>query len=148
MSDIADRVKKIVVEHLGVEEDKVSENASFIDDLGADSLDTVELVMAFEEEFGIEIPDDAAEGIQTFGDVDARNTMVLAIRERTREIAVLKTIGFSSPRIFKLVLMESCLLEFIGGALGLVGRIGSDKFRTAGQKRRCCRNVMPITAGS
>ena len=56
------------VEHLGVEEDKVIENASFIDDLGADSLDTVELVMAFEEEFGIEIPDDAAETIQTFGD--------------------------------------------------------------------------------
>ena len=68
MSDIADRVKKIVVEHLGVEEDKVAEGASFIDDLGADSLDTVELVMAFEEEFGIEIPDDAAESIQTFGD--------------------------------------------------------------------------------
>ena len=68
MSDIADRVKKIVVEHLGVEEDKVVEKASFIDDLGADSLDTVELVMAFEEEFGIEIPDDAAETIQTFGD--------------------------------------------------------------------------------
>jgi acyl carrier protein len=68
MSDIADRVKKIVVEHLGVEEDKVLEGASFIDDLGADSLDTVELVMAFEEEFGIEIPDDAAETIQTFGD--------------------------------------------------------------------------------
>ena len=57
MSDIADRVKKIVVEHLGVDEDKVVEGASFIDDLGADSLDTVELVMAFEEEFGIEIPD-------------------------------------------------------------------------------------------
>ena len=68
MSDIAERVKKIVVEHLGVEEDKISDNASFIDDLGADSLDTVELVMAFEEEFGIEIPDDAAENIQTFGD--------------------------------------------------------------------------------
>jgi acyl carrier protein len=63
MSDIADRVKKIVVEHLGVEEDKVTEAASFIDDLGADSLDTVELVMAFEEEFGCEIPDDAAEKI-------------------------------------------------------------------------------------
>ena len=61
-------VKKIVVEHLGVEADKVTEDASFIDDLGADSLDTVELVMAFEEEFGIEIPDDAAETIQTFGD--------------------------------------------------------------------------------
>jgi acyl carrier protein len=68
MSDIAERVKKIVVEHLGVEEDKVTDSASFIDDLGADSLDTVELVMAFEEEFGIEIPDDAAETIQTFGD--------------------------------------------------------------------------------
>ena len=65
MSDTADRVKKIVVEHLGVEEDKVSEGASFIDDLGADSLDTVELVMAFEEEFGCEIPDDAAENIST-----------------------------------------------------------------------------------
>ena len=68
MSDIADRVKKIVVEHLGVEEDKVAEGASFIDDLGADSLDTVELVMAFEEEFSVEIPDDAAEKIQTVGD--------------------------------------------------------------------------------
>ncbi len=68
MSDIADRVKKIVVEHLGVEEDKVAEGASFIDDLGADSLDTVELVMAFEEEFSIVIPDDAAKDIQTVGD--------------------------------------------------------------------------------
>lgn len=68
MSDIADRVKKIVVEHLGVDEAKVTEGSSFIDDLGADSLDTVELVMAFEEEFSIEIPDDAAEKIQTVGD--------------------------------------------------------------------------------
>ena len=68
MSDIADRVKKIVVEHLGVDEDKVVESASFIDDLGADSLDNVELVMAFEEEFDVEIPDDAAEHIQTVGD--------------------------------------------------------------------------------
>jgi len=68
MSDIADRVKKIVVEHLGVEEEKVTESASFIEDLGADSLDTVELVMAFEEEFGLEIPDDAAEKIQTVKD--------------------------------------------------------------------------------
>ena len=59
MSDVAERVKKIVVEHLGVEADKVVDNANFIDDLGADSLDTVELVMAFEEEFGVEIPDDA-----------------------------------------------------------------------------------------
>ena len=68
MSDIAERVKKIVVEHLGVDESKVTENASFIDDLGADSLDTVELVMAFEEEFGCEIPDDAAEKILTVKD--------------------------------------------------------------------------------
>jgi acyl carrier protein len=68
MSDVGDRVKKIVVEHLGVDESKVSENASFIDDLGADSLDTVELVMAFEEEFGCEIPDDAAEKILTVKD--------------------------------------------------------------------------------
>ena len=65
MSEIAERVKKIVVEHLGVEDVKVTENASFVDDLGADSLDTVELVMAFEEEFSIEIPDDAAEKIAT-----------------------------------------------------------------------------------
>ena len=68
MSDISERIKKIVVEHLDVEADKINDSASFIDDLGADSLDTVELVMAFEEEFGIEIPDDAAESIQTFGD--------------------------------------------------------------------------------
>jgi acyl carrier protein len=68
MSDVAERVKKIVVEHLGVEADKVTEAASFIDDLGADSLDTVELVMAFEEEFGVEIPDDAAEKILTVAD--------------------------------------------------------------------------------
>lgn len=65
MSDTAERVKKIVVDHLGVDEGKVTEGASFIDDLGADSLDTVELVMAFEEEFGVEIPDDAAEKIVT-----------------------------------------------------------------------------------
>ena len=68
MSEIADKVKKIVVEHLGVEEAKVVPTASFIDDLGADSLDTVELVMAFEEEFGVEIPDDAAEKITTVKD--------------------------------------------------------------------------------
>ena len=68
MSDIAERVRKIVVEHLGVEADKVTESAGFIDDLGADSLDTVELVMAFEDEFGVEIPDDAAEKILTVAD--------------------------------------------------------------------------------
>ena len=68
MSDIEQRVKNIVVEHLGAEESKVVPEASFIDDLGADSLDTVELVMAFEEEFEIEIPDDAAEKIQTIKD--------------------------------------------------------------------------------
>ena len=68
MTDVADRVRKIVVEHLNVDPEKVTEKASFIDDLGADSLDNVELVMAFEEEFDIEIPDDAAEHIQTVGD--------------------------------------------------------------------------------
>ena len=68
MSETADRVKKIVVEHLGVEQEKVTEDASFIDDLGADRLDIVELVMAFEEEFGVEIPDDAAEKISTVKD--------------------------------------------------------------------------------
>ncbi len=65
MSDISSRVKEIVVEHLGVDASKVVDNASFIDDLGADSLDTVELVMKLEEEFGCEIPDDAAEKITT-----------------------------------------------------------------------------------
>ncbi len=68
MSDVADRVRKIVVEHLNVDAEKVVEKASFIDDLGADSLDQVELVMAFEEEFNIEIPDDAAEKILTLQD--------------------------------------------------------------------------------
>ncbi|MDE1174680.1 MAG: acyl carrier protein [Parvibaculaceae bacterium] len=68
MSDIAERVKKIVIEQLNVEPEKVVESASFLDDLGADSLDTVELVMALEEEFGVEIQDDAAERIQTVGD--------------------------------------------------------------------------------
>ena len=65
MTSIEQRVKDIIVEQLGVEEDEVSPEASFIDDLGADSLDTVELVMAFEEEFNIEIPDEDAEGIST-----------------------------------------------------------------------------------
>ena len=65
MSNVEEQVKKIVVDHLGIEESKVTPESKFIDDLGADSLDTVELVMAFEEKFGIEIPDDAAETILT-----------------------------------------------------------------------------------
>ena len=65
MSNTEEQVKKIVVDHLGIEESKVTADSKFIDDLGADSLDTVELVMAFEEKFGIEIPDDAAETIIT-----------------------------------------------------------------------------------
>ena len=66
--DVSNKVKKMVADHLGIEEVKVTDEASFIDDLGADSLDTVELVMAFEEEFGCEIPDDAAEKILTVKD--------------------------------------------------------------------------------
>jgi acyl carrier protein len=68
MSDVAEKIKQIVVEHLGVDEAKVTPEASFIDDLGADSLDTVELVMAFEEAFSVEIPEDAAEKIATVKD--------------------------------------------------------------------------------
>ena len=65
MSDVSARVKKIVIEHLGIDEVKVVDSANFVDDLGADSLDQVELVMKFEDEFGCEIPDDAAEKITT-----------------------------------------------------------------------------------
>ena len=65
---IGEKVKQIIVEQLGVDEGEVTSSASFVDDLGADSLDTVELVMAFEEEFGVEIPDDQAETITTVGD--------------------------------------------------------------------------------
>ena len=72
MSDTAEaRVKDIIVEELGVEEDKVTSEASFVDDLGADSLDTVELVMALEEEFGIDIPEEDAESMRTVGDAVA-----------------------------------------------------------------------------
>ena len=68
MADIDGKVKEIIINELGVEADKVTPEASFVEDLGADSLDTVELVMAFEEEFGIEIPDEDAEQLQTVGD--------------------------------------------------------------------------------
>ena len=85
MSDISERVKKIVIEHLGVDEEKVTETASFIDDLGADSLDTVELVMAFEEQFSCEIPDDIAEKIVTVKDAIAyieENIQVIILGKR------------------------------------------------------------------
>jgi acyl carrier protein len=68
MASVEERVKQIIVEQLGVDEGEVTPNASFVDDLGADSLDTVELVMAFEEAFGVEIPEDAAEKISTVKD--------------------------------------------------------------------------------
>jgi len=68
MADVEAKVKEIIINELGVEADKVTSEASFVEDLGADSLDTVELVMAFEEEFGIEIPDEDAEQLQTVGD--------------------------------------------------------------------------------
>ncbi len=68
MADIEAKVKDIIINELGVEAEKVTAEASFVEDLGADSLDTVELVMAFEEEFGIEIPDEDAEKMQTVGD--------------------------------------------------------------------------------
>lgn len=67
MSEISEKVKKIIVDKLGVDESEVSESASFTDDLGADSLDTVELIMEFEKEFDISIPDEKAENIQTVG---------------------------------------------------------------------------------
>jgi acyl carrier protein len=79
MSDVANRVKKIIIERLNVDEAKVTDKASFMDDLGADSLDTVELVMAFEDEFGVEISDDVAEKIKTVGDA------VKLLEENTKE---------------------------------------------------------------
>ncbi len=79
MNNVEERVHAIIVEQLGVDEKEVTETASFIDDLGADSLDTVELVMAFEEEFDIEIPDEEAEDITTVADA------VRYIQERTAE---------------------------------------------------------------
>ena len=71
MAGVAEKVKSIIVEQLGVDEEEVTTDASFVEDLGADSLDTVELVMAFEEEFGIEIPDEDAEKIKTVGEAVA-----------------------------------------------------------------------------
>jgi acyl carrier protein len=70
MSTVEERVKKIVAEQLGVKDEEVTNDASFVDDLGADSLDTVELVMALEEEFDIEVPDEAVESIRTIGDME------------------------------------------------------------------------------
>jgi|TARA_B100001964_G_scaffold45104_1_gene50189 acyl carrier protein len=77
MSSTEEQVKKIVIDHLGIEESKITSDSKFIEDLGADSLDTVELVMAFEEKFNIEIPDDAAETIRTIQNaidfIDSKN---------------------------------------------------------------------------
>ncbi len=77
MSNTEEKVRKIVIDHLGIDESKISLDSKFIEDLGADSLDTVELVMAFEEQFNIEIPDDAAETIKTIKNaidfIDSKN---------------------------------------------------------------------------
>ena len=88
MSDIADRVKEIVAKQLGAEDEAITPEATFVEDLGADSLDIVELVMALEEEFGLEIPDDAAEEIKT---VDS------AVKY------IEKIYNFCTPRIIKLI---------------------------------------------
>ena len=80
-ADTFDRVKKIIVEQLGVEENEVTPEASITDDLGADSLDQVELVMAFETEFGIDIPDEEAEKIKTVGDAVEKIDNVNASKE-------------------------------------------------------------------
>jgi acyl carrier protein len=69
MSNVSDRVKDIIAKHLGVDRDKVTEDANFIDDLGADSLDTIELAMSFEDEFGCEIPEEEADSMLTVGDL-------------------------------------------------------------------------------
>ena len=78
---VAEKVKSIIVEQLGVDEEEVTPDASFVDDLGADSLDTVELVMAFEEEFGIDIPDEDAEQMRTVGDA------IAYMRKHSSEVA-------------------------------------------------------------
>jgi acyl carrier protein len=89
MADIEQKVKDIIINELGVEAEKVTREASFVEDLGADSLDTVELVMAFEEEFGMEIPDEEAEKLQTVGDADRLHLQVAVLSRtaggRTRE---------------------------------------------------------------
>jgi len=123
MSETADRVKKIVVEHLGVEADKVTPEASFIDDLGADSLDIVELVMAFEEEFNVEIPDDAAEKISTVKDREGRDRLYrpasglipggrrppVRIRRRWRHERLPEQSG--RPFVFELTETKSCAVS-------------------------------------
>ena len=102
MSDIAERVKKIVVEHLGVEAEKVADNASFIDDLGADSLDTVELVMALEEEFECEIPDEDAEKITTVQQaidyVNAHGTST-TVNDKVETLAIRQVFGEYADKI-------------------------------------------------
>lgn len=79
MASVEEQVKQIIVEQLGVDEAEVTPNAHFVDDLGADSLDIVELVMAFEEEFSVEVPDEDAEKLQTVGDV------IKCIEERSKQ---------------------------------------------------------------
>ncbi len=83
MSEIGDRVREIIAEQLLVEVDEVTDEASFVEDLGADSLDTVELIMEFEDEFGVEIPDEDAEKVQTVG--EAINYIEKMVQEKEAE---------------------------------------------------------------
>ena len=98
MSSVQERVKKIIVEQLGVGDDQVTSEASFVDDLGADSLDTVELVMALEEEFDVEIPDDDAEKITTVKEavafVEAHASNLIQVNSAESRLSPAATGGF------------------------------------------------------
>ena len=91
--NIADKVRDIIVEQLGVNPEQVTPEAKFIEDLGADSLDTVELVMAFEEEFGIDVPDEEAEKLQSVGDVISSGFLILILDEGSLNRSSIADVG-------------------------------------------------------